>query len=224
MRKVTDENVHNGLGWIGTLLKYIKEYGIFNIIKSCLLLILISLTIRISYNPTFFFDKYTRYLEEKHKAELTVRTTNDAKIKEYLPKCLLTSGADRAWIMHYHNGVSDWMYASMRFEYCRNGIASVKEQYVQVHLSWITLPEYLKTHNKFIGTVEQIKTIDSVLYHRFKANNIQYIACILLWDVSGRPSGILGFTWEYKIDESTLQIMSDNLSRWSTVLSQYIKL
>ena len=222
MRKTPD--IHNGLGWIGTILSYIKEYGIFNIIKSCLLLILISITIKISYDPTYFFEKYRAYVEGQHTAEVASRTKNDLKIKEVLPKYLFTSTADRVWIIHYHNGVSDWLYGSMRFEYCKDGISSIKEQYLQVHLSWLTFPDYLKIHNKFIGSLEQIKEIDKVLYERFKANHIKSLACILLWDINGKPSGILGFTWEHEITEETIQILNNNLSRWGTIISQYIKL
>ena len=222
MRKPS--NIHNNLSWIGILLSYIKEYGVFNILKSCLLIILISLTIRISYDPTYIFEKYIEYVEKQHTTELTNRSQNDLKIKEILPKCLYTSTADRVWIMHYHNGVSDWLYGSMRFEYCKDNISSIKEQYLQVHLSWLTFPDYLKTHNKFIGSIEQIKDIDKVLYERFKANNIKYLACILLWDINGKPSGILGFTWEHEITEETIQILNNNLSRWGAILSQYIKL
>lgn len=82
----------------------------------------------------------------------------------------------------------------MRFELCEEGIHSIKEQYDNFHLSWLTLPDYLKAHTTFIGDSTALESLDHVLYDRFRKNNIEYLACILLKDNIGTPTGILGFT------------------------------
>jgi hypothetical protein len=52
----------------------------------------------------------------------------------------------------------------------------------------------LKAHTTFIGDSTALESLDHVLYDRFRKNGIEYLACILLKDDIGTPTGILGFT------------------------------
>ena len=212
---------NENLPWLGMILQYIKEYGIYNIIKA----IFILLVLRILFNPTIIFDKYTEYISEKHTRELINRNNDDQKIKSLLPILLSKSGASRVWIIQYHNGISDWQYGSMRFELPKENVYSIKEQYNNFHLSWLNLPDYLKIHKVFIGNLEDLKKLDYMLYDRFRKNKINYLACILLWDEDNNPTGILGFTWESEqqvfYDETFIK---ENLIRYGAIVGQYIKL
>lgn len=217
-------DLSSGLSWLGTILQYIRDYGVCSIFKALIIMFMLSITLRICYDPTFLFDKYSEYMSQKHSQELLNRIDDDKKVKDLLPRILYMSGADRVWVIQYHNGISNWLYGSMRFELCGENAHSIKEQYDNFHLSWLNLPDYLKTHNQFIGNLTTLEQIDHVMYDRFGKNNVEYLACTLLKDDTGTPTGILGFTWEKEnevgYEDSTIK---ENLIRYGAIIEQYIK-
>lgn len=192
----TKPDIDSGLSWLERILQLCKEYGVFNILKGLFILIMLSLTLRICYNPSFLFDKYTDYITQKHAKELHERTEYDQQIKSLLPVYLYKYHADRVWIIQYHNGIMDWQHGTMRFELCNDEVESIKNQYNDFNLTWINLPYYLKTNEVFIGDMVKLDSIDSALYTQLKKNNVQYLACIIIKDNSGYPIGILGVTWK----------------------------
>jgi hypothetical protein len=56
---------------------------------------MLSITLKICYDPTFLFDKYLEYMSQKHSQELLNRIDDDKKVKDLLPRLLYMSGADR---------------------------------------------------------------------------------------------------------------------------------
>lgn len=192
----TKPDIDSGLSWLERILQLCKEYGVFNILKGLFILIMLSLTLRICYNPSFLFDKYTDYMTQRHAKELDERTEYDQQIKSLLPVYLYKYHADRIWIIQYHNGIMDWQHGTMRFELCNDEVESIKNQYNDFNLTWINLPYYLKTNEVFIGDMVKLDSIDSTLYTQLKKNNVQYLACTIIKDNSGYPIGILGVTWK----------------------------
>lgn len=192
----TKPDIDSGLSWLERILQLCKEYGVFNILKGLFILIMLSLTLRICYNPSFLFDKYTDYMTQRHAKELHKRTEYDQQIKSLLPVYLYKYHADRIWIIQYHNGIMDWQHGTMRFELCNDEVESIKNQYNDFNLTWINLPYYLKTNEVFIGDMVKLDSIDSTLYTQLKKNNVQYLACTIINDNSGYPIGILGVTWK----------------------------
>lgn len=193
--KKQQPDLTGGLTNLGTILNYIKEYGVLNIIRAIVLFAIFFLTLKICYDPSFLVETYQTYKEAAHKIETEERERVDREIKILLPGMLYKYHADRVWIIQCHNGISDWRFGSMRFEKCREGISSIKEQYLDFPLSWIDLYYYLKENKTFIGSIEELKSVDATLYERFKHNDVHYIACVLIQDESGQPSGVLGYTW-----------------------------
>lgn len=192
----TKPDIDSGLSWLERILQLCKGYGVFNILKGLFILSMLSLTLRICYNPSFLFDKYTDYMTQRHAKELHERTEYDQQIKSLLPVYLYKYHADRVWIIQYHNGIMDWQHGTMRFELCNDEVESIKNQYNDFNLTWINLPYYLKTNEVFIGDMVKLDSIDSTLYTQLKKNNVQYLACTIIKDNSGYPIGILGVTWK----------------------------
>lgn len=192
----TKPDIDSGLSWLERILQLCKEYGVFNILKGLIILIMLSLTLRICYNPSFLFDKYTDYMTQRHAKELHKRTEYDQQIKSLLPVYLYKYRADRIWIIQYHNGIMDWQHGTMRFELCNDEVESIKNHYNGFNLTWINLPYYLKTNEVFIGDMVKLDSIDSAFYTQLKKNNVQYLACTIIKDNSGYPIGILGVTWK----------------------------
>lgn len=192
----TKPDINSGLSWLERILQLCKEYGVFNILKGLFILIMLSLTLRICYNPSFLFDKYTDYMTQRHTKELYERTEYDQQVKSLLPVYLYKYHADRVWIIQYHNGIMDWQHGTMRFELCNDDVESIKNQYNDFNLTWINLPYYLKENEVFIGDIVKLDSIDSTLYTQLKKNDVQYLACTIIKDSSGYPIGILGVTWK----------------------------
>lgn len=192
----TKPDINSGLSWLERILQLCKEYGVFNILKGLFIIIMLSLTLRICYNPSFLFDKYTDYMTQRHTKELYERTEYDQQVKSLLPVYLYKYHADRVWIVQYHNGIMDWQHGTMRFELCNDDVESIKNQYNDFNLTWINLPYYLKKNEVFIGDMVKLDSIDSTLYTQLKKNDVQYLACTIIKDNSGYPIGILGVTWK----------------------------
>lgn len=220
----TQPDIAAGLGWLGTLLQYIKDYGVLNIIRALALFVLLFLTLKICYDPSFLFKTYQEYKNQLHTIETIERTEADKRIKMMLPTYLYKYHSDRVWIIQCHNGISDWRYGSMRFEVCQEGVPSIKEEYEDFHLSWLDLYYYLEDNMIFIGSTEELKSIDATLYHRFVKNGVKYLACIMLQDDSGHPIGVLGHTWTGDITiESFKGKLRDYLIEDRGAIKEYLK-
>lgn len=192
----TNPDITSGLTWLEKLLNLYKKYGMFSILKSLLILILLSITLRICYNPTFIFEKYTEYITQKHNKELYKRAEYDQQVKNLLPIYLYKYHADRVWIIQYHNGIMDWQHGTMRFELCGPEIKSIKNQYNNFNLTWINLPYYLRENEFFIGDLNQLNSIDPTLVTQFDKNNVKYVACTIIRDQSEYPIGVFGISWK----------------------------
>lgn len=183
-----------GLGWLDTILKTIKKYGIMEIIKAMLTLMLLSLTIRICIDPSFLFEMYQNWYRENHNVELVERSEQDSLLKEQFELWVHKYHADRIFLIQYHNGTKDWQHGTMRFEKCVNAV-SIKEDYVDFNLTWLDMPYYLKENETFIGSIEDLKLIDPVLHGQLAPFGVDYMAFIVVRDESGEDQGIFGCTW-----------------------------
>lgn len=188
-------DVTSGLSWIGSVLQYVKDYGIWGIVKACFTLVFISFMLQIVYNPGFLVEKYTEYMNNRHAEELMERSKYDQKIKSLMPTLLYKYQADRIWIIQYHNGTMDWQHGTMRFELCVEGTESIKKQYDNFSLTWLDLPYYLQENEIFIGDISSLSKIDPIMCHQFMKNHVGYLACTLIRDMAGRPMAVFGATW-----------------------------
>ena len=194
------------LKWLETFVKFIRKYGLWEIVKSMIILMIISFTIYICSNPGMIIEKIEQYSKDKHEIELYNRTEHDAELKKELPFYLNKYHADRVFVIQYHNGTKDWQHGTMRFELCSEHAKSMRHNYDDFNLTWLNMPFYLKDHEYFIGSIDELKNIDSVLYNQLKEYNVEFVAFILLRTKDGMPSGIFGFTWpEVIIDLNTMR-------------------
>lgn len=193
-----------GLGWLDTILKTIKKYGVLEIVKALLLLFFVSMTIRICIDPGFIFEAWTEWAERNHYRELVERNEKDEKLKNTLGQFLYKYHADRVFVIQYHNGTKDWQHGTMRFEKCLPNTVSMKSDYVNFNLTWLDLPFYLKENDLFIGSMNELERIDPVLHSQLLNKNVDWLACVLIRNEYGEPYGIFGATWpETDIDINT---------------------
>ena len=196
------DKVTTGLNAFSAILDWYNKYGFWGIIKGALLTIILIITaticyliVHIAHHPEIIFNKYKAYAAETHMVELENRTEMDIQLKKLLPIYLSNYKSDRCWIISYHNGTLDWRHGTMRFELCKNNVSSIKDQYDNFNLTWLNLPYYLRDHDIFIGTSEELESIDKVLAQRFECNGVKYLACILIRNDLDIPIGIFGVTY-----------------------------
>lgn len=201
-----ESKTKNYLSWLETCVKFIRKYGIWEVLRAMIIMVMISFTIYICSNPGIIFEKFEQYSKDKHEIELYNRSERDAELKKELPHYLNKYHADRVFVIQYHNGTKDWQHGTMRFELCSEHTKSMKHNYDDFNLTWLNMPYYLKEHEYFIGSIEELKNIDSVLYEQLLPYNVKFAAFIILRTSEGMPSGIFGFTWpEVAIDLSTMR-------------------
>ena len=148
------------LSWLEIILKQIKTYGIKAILEALLLLIVITFTVRLIYNPDVFFEKYLAYVELKHEKDKIMRVDNDTKINELLPIFAHELNVDRIWIIQYHNGTMDWTYADVRFTFCRDLKYNLEINTRNIHTSLLQFPRHLSQIEYFIGTIQEMEEVD----------------------------------------------------------------
>lgn len=204
--------MNNQLPIFTTLLSSIKDYGIFNIMKAFMLMVMFSFVVRVMVNPNFLFRAYKEFIATEHVIEMTERERNDLEVNKRLPVYLYKYHADRVFVVQYHNGVSDWRYGSMRFEEHTSEVKALKYDHSGVHLSWLRLPNYLRSNTLFIGDIEQFRSIDATLYDSFSKAGTKYIAVINLTDSAGDAIGIFGICWNKEI----------NLDEFRTKIEKYL--
>lgn len=157
------------------------------------------------------------YTPKEINNELYNRTEHEAELKKELSFYLNKYHADRVFVIQYHNGTKDWQHGTMRFEICKENVVSIKCNFVNVNLTWLDMPFYLKEHDYFIGNIYELKNIDPVLYYQFSSYNVQNIAFVIITDDNTDPIGILGFTG------TNLNINKNLLLKESKIIYEYIK-
>ena len=109
--------------------------------------------------------------------------------------------ADRAWLIELHNGSKNlgtglpFLYGSMRMEEVRDSIFHVDDEYSDFNLSKYKLIVKTLRDGFFYGNLEDVRLVDERLYYKFKANNVNEIALIVLYDCKETPIGLLGLSY-----------------------------
>ena len=210
--------IKTSLGFMDTILKFLKKYGFLNILKAMIIFLLLSITIRLALNPTSVFKSYTTWVVETHKVDLINRRLVDSNIKELLPLIKDETNSDRVWIVEYHNGTSNWTHATLKFECKSDSIPSVILMYDNFYLSWISLPDMLSNKEAYFGAINDLRSSDPVLSEMVSRSGVEYFGAIQLTDKDNTPLGILGLTWNSK-DIINSNIIENKLYKYGAIAS-----
>lgn len=189
-----------GIGVLQRLLNLQSKYGFFSIIKGLFLILLTGYVIFFALNPKYLFERLAEIQTEKHNAQIETRLKSDMEVRNALSHVLEATNADRAWLVEMHNGNKNlatglpFLFGSMRMEEVRDGIYHVDEEYSDFSLSKYKLIFNTLKEGYFYGTLEDVRRIDERLYYKFKANNVNEIALLVLYDCD-LPIGILGLSF-----------------------------
>ena len=152
-------------------------------------------------NPKYLLERITKIQTEEHNTLIETRLKSDTEINNVLSKLLATANADRAWLIELHNGSKNlatglpFLYGSMRMEEVRDSIFHVDDEYSDFNLSKYKLIVKTLRDGFFYGNLEDVQLVDERLYYKFKANNVNEVALIVLYDCKETPIGILGLSY-----------------------------
>ena len=137
---------------------------------------------------------------EEHSDLVETRLKSDTEISNILSDLISTADADRAWLIEFHNGSKNlatglpFLFGSMRMEEVRESIFHVDEEYADFSLSKYKLIVRTLQDGFFYGNLEDVREVDERLYYKFKANNVNEIALLTLYDCE-TPVGVLGLSF-----------------------------
>lgn len=171
------------------IVKMIKDYGFFNIIKSIMLIvILVGMFIFVTNLPDMIKTAITESKQEQvetHDRAIEIRKKIKPAIEAELHKTLTDLNADRIFILELHNGTNNtaglpFLYAEMTYCCVKENIHHIDEDYNNLNLSRFSFPMYLEEHKYWHGTVEELRKIDEKLALRLMSNNVKYLAILTL--------------------------------------------
>ena len=201
--------MENFLQWIEKILRFLKDYGFVNIIKSCIVIILFAFTMAIAFNTKETVSNIIELVHvienENHANSEEIRKRINPIINELLDNSIRDIGCDRAFIMEGHNGKANgrglgFYYVDMTYERCRKTSLdqSIYWQYKDMPTSIFPFFNYLDKRRYFYGDLNSLSQIDSKLAQMINVNGTNFLVTV---EIPGKNSvnqfmGILGYSFE----------------------------
>ena len=175
------------VNWFERMVQIVDTYGIKTIILTFLLIAsLIGLVMFANaIENQHVIEKWLSSDNTTHAIGADIRKEINPKVTKTMTKLLYKMEADRVSILEMHNGKENptalpFIYCDMTYEETMDRIPYISEEYVDLNMSKFTFPSYLYDHRYFIGSVEEIYSIDKKLAMRLDANNVKYCGVILI--------------------------------------------
>ena len=172
----------------------------------------------------FIFDSYKEKLDKDHKKSVEYRMKSTPIIINYLNSCAIESGANRVFIMEYHNGKSNstglqWQFADLTFS--NNNTEHSMYNYVDMPLT--DSPHVLHLHKNtfFVGTMDELKMIDRKLALRMESNDYQYCAMMMIYGSKLEPIGYLALSFK-EIPDREKDCMNSLMHKYITAITPYL--
>ena len=175
------------VNWLERIVALIHNYGMKRIIQALLLIASIVFFVMFvnAIDNQQIIDKFIANTTEQHDMGSNIRKDITPKISKTLIKMLYSMGGDRVSILEMHNGKENptalpFVYCDMTYEETKDRIPYVAEEYEDLNMSKFNFPSYLYEHRYFIGSIEEIYTIDKKLAMRLDMNGVKYAGIILI--------------------------------------------
>ena len=219
--KVTDAT----LGFFERLLEMTRKYGFGRMFASTLFFVFFSFMAYIAVNPKFIFDRYEKYVTEIHSNSVGFRMESAPIIRAYLNQLATETGAERAYILEFHNGKSNptglqWQFGDLTF--INDGTDDISDEIQNVSLARYNFANLVHTHGYWAGRIDEIINIDERFYNRMRLNGGVYYAFQMIYGVDMKEIGILGisFVTEESIPSREFALME--VHKYAAAISPYL--
>ena len=152
----------------------------------------------IAVNPGIVFERYEKYISEVHNASIDYRMESAPAIRVYLNQLANETGAERAYILEFHNGKSNpsglqWQFGDLTF--INDGTDDISDEIQNVSLSRYNFSNIIHEKGYWAGGIEELVNLDERFYNRMRLNGGIYYAFQMIYGSNMREIGILGISF-----------------------------
>lgn len=192
--KITEDT----LGMFEKIAELLKKYGPFKLIGSVIFFVFFSWMTYIAVNPGVIFEKYEKYITQIHAQSTDYRMESSPVIRAYLNQLAMETGAERAYILEFHNGKSNpsglqWQFGDLTF--INDGTDDISDEIQNVSLSRYNFANMMHQHGYWAGSIDEIVSIDERFYNRMRLNGGKYFAFQMIYGSNMAEIGILGVSF-----------------------------
>ena len=224
------ETSTTSLGSFEKVMEMIGKYGPLKIIYGIVVFLFFSFAVLIATHPGVIFEKYNEYISEIHNASNDYRLESSPMIRSYLNQLAMEMGAERAYILEFHNGKSNpsglqWQYGDLTF--LNDGSDDIADEIQNVSLSRYNFATLIHDKGSWAGGVEELTSIDERFYNRLRLNGGKFFAFQMIYGSNMREIGVLGVTYINDSDVNRRDALA-TLHRYSSAISplldeEYVK-
>ena len=145
-------------------------------------------------------SKETEIEKEREHAEYNeIRTDIKPYIDRIIENTMMKLECDRCYVIEMHNGNNNpsglpFIYGEMTYEESEYNVDDVDDEYMNINLSRYKFPMYIKNHGMFVGSVDELRSIDPKLAKKLDSDDVTYIAIVSINGTEGEI-GVFGVTY-----------------------------
>lgn len=176
----------------------VTRHGFWKTLYGIVLFVFFSIGIYIATNPAVIFERYDKYVADKHNASIDYRMESSPIIRAYLNQLATETGAERAYILEFHNGKSNpsglqWQFGDLTF--INDGTDDISDEIQNVSLSRYNFANLIYEAGYWIGGIDELVSLDERFYNRMRLNDGTYFAFQMIYGANMREIGILGISY-----------------------------
>lgn len=175
------EKLQSVIKHLADIINLIANHGIWKILEAILV---IAILLSLLY-PSRIVNTFGEIIREINDSKKEFRQENDPIIRSALHDAVWELDAVRASVLEFHNGKTNasglgFYYADMSYESVKDTDYYISDQYQNINLSLLNLPDYLYKNGFWYGTVKELHDLDPKLASMIKTNGTEWIAFLLL--------------------------------------------
>lgn len=197
--EVKEVNVsEKSLNLFEKLLEMLTKHGPLKMIGTVLFFVFFSWMTYIAVNPGIIFEKYNEYMSQVHSSSVDYRMESAPLIRAYLNQLAGEVGAERAYILEFHNGKSNptgmqWQYGDLTF--INDGTDDISDEIQNVSLARYNFANLVHNNSYWAGGIDELLNIDERFYNRMRLNGGVYYAFQMIYGHDMTEIGILGISF-----------------------------
>ena len=174
------------------------KYGPLKMIGAVIFFVFFSWMAYLAVNPGVIFERYDQYVTNKHNASVDYRMETSPVVRAYLNQLAMETGAERAYILEFHNGKSNpsglqWQFGDLTF--ISDNTDDISDEIQNVALSRYSFANLVHDNGYWVGGIDELAKLDERFYQRMLLNGGVYFAFQVIYGSNMREIGILGISF-----------------------------
>ncbi|MBR6516961.1 MAG: hypothetical protein IKT40_09025 [Bacilli bacterium] len=194
------------VNWVENIVSLISRYGMKKLLQALFLVASVVCFIMFvnAVDNQKIIEEWIKKEPEIHEVGANIRKEVTPQISKALVRMLYVIEGDRVAILEMHNGKENptslpFLYCDMTYEETKDRVPYVSDEYEDLNMSKFNFITYIYENRYFIGTIEEIYSIDKKLAMRMELNNVKYCGIMLI-----RTNVDIGFLMVSYLNEPTI--------------------